>query len=126
MTALDESRIVGQHAFHLKMVEDICVAVRNGNEKAQTLKMLNIFIKTISIHFENEEQVMSRKGYRFQNSHREDHKRLLGVFESALKFFCACELEFSGNIGEQLLAIIEKHAEAYDNPMMEYLDRIAS
>jgi len=126
MTALEESRIVGQHAFHLKMITDICVAIRNCSKKTSTEKMLNIFIKTILIHFENEEKIMARKGYRFLNSHRDDHRRLLGVFDAALKYFSACELEFSGNIGDQILDIIQTHAEAYDKPMMEYLDRISS
>ena len=124
MTALQESRITAQHETINKMIRDIQALAGRPIDRERLIKMLTVFMNYVKAHFDNEEKIMLRKGYRSLSSHKADHGRIIETMALIIQVCGDRNMSINDDIGDNIHCLLDEHMKTCDNEMMAYLDRV--
>ena len=98
-------------------LQSIESAVTSGASRAEVVDVMNVVIAFCTVHFEDEEKLMRRTGYRRLGAHVAAHKKLLAKFVTARGNAASEDISLATLDHLDLLHSFHNHVAVWDRRM---------
>jgi len=116
-------RIDAEHKIFLGLIHDLDRGVKDGDSRDRLRRIISEIQLYARFHFLSEENIMTDVGYPELASHRDEHRRLLGLLDDRVQVFVSDDTRSGAEIVDFVFEWFALHTTKVDRDISEYIRR---